>query len=243
MGHFLVSTLIFLLILTPALTFGQSMQITSSQSNIYDVIKTKKSEQFVFPYTASNNDRRNPLIYTYDKPKNTNWILSIQNNMSYNSIQGAKTIIRLQEPSPSEKFIEIAMFGDTNKKFWAAVNTKDSGYIRLYEKNNDGWSTDQPIIIGYGNNQGLSITNGKRIIVDRLPMDGFTISSIAVYGKDDNMSPSNTHAGNISFDLIFGDPADSPIFYLPLGMLIGTAGIVIGLLVFKKRRVSPEAKL
>ena len=154
MGHFLISTLIFLLILTPALTFGQNMQITSSQSNIYDVIKTKKSEQFVFPYTASNNDRRNPLIYTYDKPKNTNWILSIQNNMSYNSIQGAKTIIRLQEPSPSEKFIEIAMFGDTNKKFWAAVNTKDSGYIRLYEKNNDGWSTDQPIIIGYGNNQG-----------------------------------------------------------------------------------------
>jgi hypothetical protein len=243
MGHFLVSTLIFLLILTPALTFGQNMQITSSQSSIYDVIKTKKSEQFVFPYTASNNDRRNPLIYTYDKPKNTNWILSIQNNMSYNSIQGAKTIIRLQEPSPSEKFIEIAMFGDTNKKFWAAVNTKDSGYVRLYEKDNDGWSTDQPIIIGYGNNQGLSITNGKRIIVDRLPMDGFIISSIAVYGKDDSMSPSNTHAGNISFDLIFGDPADSPIFYLPLGMLIGTAGIVIGLLIFKKRRVSPEAKL
>ena len=56
------------------------------------------------------------------------------------------------------------------------------------------------------------------------------------------MSPSNTYAGNISFDLIFGDPADSPIFYLPLGMLIGTAGVVIGLLVFKKRRVSPEAK-
>ena len=119
MGHFFVTTLIFLLILTPALTFGQNMQITSSQSSIYDVIKTKKSEQFVFPYTASNNDRRNPLIYTYDKPKNTNWILSIQNNMSYNSMQGAKTIIRLQEPPPSEKFIEIAMFGDTNKKFWA----------------------------------------------------------------------------------------------------------------------------
>jgi hypothetical protein len=243
MKYFLPLILILTILLSPTLIFGQRQQINSLRHDIYDVIKTKKSEQFIFPYTASNNDRKHPLVYTYDKPKSTNWILSIENDMSYTSIKGAKTVIRLQEPLPSEKFIEIAMFGDTSKRFWAAVNTKDSGYIRIYEKNVDGWSTDQPIIVGYADNQGLSVTNGKRIIVDRLPISGFTLSSIAVYGKDDSMSPSNTYAGYISFNLIFGDPADSPIFYLPLGMLIGTGAILIGLLVFKKRaRVSAETK-
>ena len=30
-------------------------------------------------------------------------------------------------------------------------------------------------------------------------------------------------------------PADSPIYYLPLVMLVGVGGVLIGLLVFKKR--------
>jgi hypothetical protein len=146
----------------------------------------------------------------------------------------------LQEPAPSEKFIEIAMFGDGSKKFWAAVNTHDSGYIRIYERDIDGWSRDQPIIVAHASNQGLTITNGKRIIVDRLSINGFTIGSIAVYGKDDPISPINTYAGNISFDVVYGDPANSPIYYLPLGMLIGVGGLVTGLLIFKRRKKSSQ---
>lgn len=229
--------LIVIIIIIHLVLFSGNQQSNAEYSN-NQVIKTKNSEQFVLPYSATNNDRLHPLVYTYAIPKTTNWILTIQNNLSYTFNKEAKTIVKLQEPRPSDKFIEIAMFSDISKKFWAAVNTHDSGYVRLYEKDTDGWSRDQPIIIAHENNQGLSITNGKRIIVDKLSINDFTIGSIAVYGKDDPQSVLNTYAGDISFDVIYGNPADSPIFFLPLGMLVGVGGLVIGLLFFKKRKIS-----
>lgn len=235
----LQSVLIIVMIFIPVTTFGQIQPLNPLQRE-YHVIKTKNSEQFDLPFIASNNDRIHPFVYFYDKPKVTNWILTIQNNISYAMGKDAKTIVKLQEPAPSEKFIEIAMFGESSKKFWAAVNTHDSGYIRIYERDIDGWSRDQPIIVAHASNQGLTITNGKRIIVDRLSINGFTIGSIAVYGKDDPISPINTYAGNIAFDVVYGDPANSPIYYLPLGMLVGVGGVVIGLLVFKRRKKSSQ---
>jgi hypothetical protein len=177
------------------------------------------------------------MIYTYDKPKGQNWILTVENNLSYAIRQDAKTIIKLQERAPSEKFIEVAMFGDVSKKFWVAVNTNESGYMKLYdESGNNGWSRDQPLVIAHGNNQGLTVTNGKRIVVDKLSLDGFTLGSIAVYGKDNPDSPLNVYKGNLSFDVIYGNPAESPLYYLPVGMLIGVGGLVVGLVIFKKRK-------
>jgi hypothetical protein len=234
MMRYLLLLLIIVIIFVPTLTIAQSQQQSILQRE-YQVLKTKNSERFVLPFTAANSDRKNPAVYVYDKPKITNWILTIQNNLSYAIRQDAKAIVILKEPPPSEKFIEIAMFSDVSKKFWAAVNTHAAGYIRIYERNTDGWSRDQPIIIAHANNQGLSITNGKRIIVDRLSVNGFNVGSIAVYGKDDPQSPINTYAGNISFDVTFGDLANSPIYYLPLGMLVGVGGTVIGFLMLKKR--------
>jgi hypothetical protein len=226
--------IIFIIIFVTPLSFAQSQQQRILQHE-YKVVKTKNNERFVLPFTAANSDRKNPIVYVYEKPKITNWILTIQNNLSYAVRQDAKAIVILKEPPPSEKFIEIAMFSDVSKKFWAAINTHDAGYIRVYERNSDGWSRDQPIIIAHANNQGLSITNGKRIIVDRLSVNGFNLGSIAVYGKDDPQSPINTYAGNISFDVAFGELTNSPIYYMPLGMLVGVGGTVIAFLVVKKR--------
>jgi hypothetical protein len=237
MKSYLLSVLLIIVIFTPLLSSGQTQQQLDHPQGKYQVIKTKNSEQFVLPYTASNDDRKHPLIYSYDNPKGLNWILTIQNNLSYAIRQDAKTIVKLQEPIPSEKFIEVAMFGDISKKFWVAVNTNESGYMRLYdESGSNGWSRDQPVVIAHGNNQGLTITNGKRIVVDKLSLDGFTLGSIVVYGKDDSDSPLNTYGGNLSFDVIYGNPAESPLYYLPVGMLIGVGGLVIGLVIFKKRK-------
>jgi hypothetical protein len=231
-----VSLLLIMVIVTfvPTLSFAQAQQQDTLQHE-YQVVKTKNSERFVLPFTAANTDRKSPVVYLYDKPKITNWILTMQNNLSYAVRQDAKAIVLLREPPPSEKFIEIAMFSDSSKKFWAAINTHDAGYIRVYERNTDGWSREQPIIIAHANNQGLSITNGKRIIVDRLSVNGFNLGSIAVYGKDDPQSPINTYAGNISFDVAFGELTNSPVYYLPLAMLLGVGGSVVAFLVVKKR--------
>lgn len=232
-----VVLIIFIIMFVPVSSFAQNQQQSILQHQ-YQVVKTKNNDRFVLPFTAANSDRKNPIVYVYEKPKITNWILTIQNNLSYAVRQDAKAIVILKEPPPSEKFIEIAMFSDISKKFWAAINTHDAGYIRVYERNTDGWSREQPIIIAHANNQGLSITNGKRIIVDRLSVNGFNLGSIAVYGKDDPQSSINTYAGNISFDVAFGDLTNSPIYYLPLGMLLGVGGTVVAFLVVKKREKS-----
>ena len=207
----------------------------SGKSSIHDIIKTKNSERFVVDYDASNAYRRQPLVYDFSKPIPTNWQLSIQNNLTYSNSENAKTVIKIQEPAPSEKFIELAMFGDKTGKFWAAINTNESGYIRVYEREKDGWSRDQPIFVAHANNQGLTITNGKRIIIDKLSVNDFVVGSVSIYGKDETTDPDNSNSGTISFDLIFGNPAESPLYYLPLITVIAIGSIVLVLIIRKKR--------
>ena len=216
------------LIINPVQSFTQSQ-------NASEIVSTKNSEGFTLSYSASNTDRKNPVVFSFAKPIPTNWQLLIQNNLTYSNYNNAKTIIKIQEPYPSEKFIELGMFGGDSARFWAAVNTKDSGYIRIYERDSNGWSRDQPIFVAHANNQGLTITNGKRIIIDRLSINDFVVGSISVYGKDRPEDPSNAIGGKISFSIIFGDPANSPLYYLPLGVSIIMAGIIVTLLVKKKR--------
>src|SRR6187455_3301695 len=81
----------------------------------FDVTKSKSHERFVVPFSASNTDRKNPVIYTYEIPKDVSWILGIENNMTYNNSSESKTIIKLMENQPSEKFIELAMFEQNAK--------------------------------------------------------------------------------------------------------------------------------
>lgn len=226
--------LILVVVTVPTNVFAQT-------NNNDDSIKTENSEHLVVPFSDSaNRDRRNPYEYNFNNPVSENWILTTQNDITYTNNPDSKLIIRLHEPEPSDKFIEIAMFSDQTKEFWAAVNTEESGYIRIYERETDGWSRDEPVVIAHANNSGLTITNGKRIIIDKLSVDGFTLGSLEIYGKDNVQSENNANAGNISFDLIYGSPSDSPLYYLPLGMLIGVGGLLLALLIFKKRKVYRE---
>lgn len=226
------TTFIFLIFFSNHFVYAQNE--SEDMGEKFEEVKSKSSESFVLPFSASNTDRKNPVIYTYDTPKDVSWILGITNNMTYNNSSEAKTIIKLMENPPSEKFIELAMF-EQNDKFWVAVNTNESGYIRVHEQDTNGWSRDEPLMVAHANNQGLTVTNGKRIVIDRLSLDGFSLGSIAVYGKDDTNSPINTVDGYLSFDLVFGDPKDSPLYFLPIIMLVVVGGVVFSLLKIKKR--------
>jgi hypothetical protein len=229
---FYMGVFVYLIFFSNNFIYAQN-EFESTEENL-NVTKSKSHESFVVPFSASNTDRKNPVIHTYEIPKDVSWILNIENNMTYNNSSEAKTIIKLMENKPSEKFIELAMF-EHNEKFWVAVNTNESGYIRVHEQDTDGWSRDEPIMVAHANNQGLTITNGKRIVIDRLSLDGFSLGSIAVYGKDDTDSPINTLDGYLSFDLLYGNPRDSPLYFLPIVMLVSVGGIVLYLLKIKKR--------
>jgi hypothetical protein len=202
---------------------------------VSNVITTKNNEVFTLSYSASNADRKTPVIYSFSRAIPSNWQLIIQNNLSYYQSDNAKTIIRLYEPPPSEKFIELGMFGGPSSRFWAAVNTRESGYIRVYERDKDGWSREAPIFVAHANNQGLTITNGKRIIIDKLSVNDFSVSSISVHGRDTPEDPPSTYSGDLTFSIIFGNPADSPLYFLPLIMIVLVGGTLIFLLIKKKR--------
>lgn len=216
---------------------GQVAKTSSLSQNRPQTKNTVHSISFSIPYTASNNDRTHPFTYTFKNPISESWILNIQNNLSYASRPDAKVVIKLQEPPPSQKFIEFAMYGSSaSYRFWAAVNEAESGYIRLYDKSGvDGWSPSNFINVGYDSNQGLSINSGTNVLVDRLSVNGFTLGSISVYGKDDMNSPLNAYSGSLSFETFWGKPSDSPVYYLPLVMSVGVGGLIVALLVFKKR--------
>jgi hypothetical protein len=226
----IVGAIAVLMLLLPALAFAQGQED-------YQVVKSERSESFVLPYSAANRNESDPLVYTFDQPKQPSWILGIQNNLSYVPREGARTIIKIQEPAPSEKYIEIAIYGDQSKRFWVAVNTPEAGYARLYDSEN-GWSTEGTISVSHTENAGLSVTNGQRTVVDRLDVNGFAAASIAVYGNDENMTLANAYAGDITFEIVYGSFEQSQLFYVPAASMAVIGGIIIGLLILKKRKPS-----
>lgn len=209
-------------------------QLTNDSQDL-QTTKTNISESFVLPFNDTNNDRRNPVEYVFDDPKVNNWIISIYNNLSYYNSNDSKTIIKIKEAPPSEKFIELMLFGDQTKRFIVSVNTNETGYMRMYENNQNGWSTDGPVTVSHANVQGLSVTNGKRIVLDKLGLNGFDVGSIDVYGKDESSMPNSTYGGSIQFEVLSGNLSESILYYMPLVMIVGVGGTVIFLLFWKKR--------
>ncbi|MDQ6723089.1 MAG: hypothetical protein M3Z01_02320 [Thermoproteota archaeon] len=192
-------------------------------------------DKITFPYTSSNHDRKNPSIYVFKESIPNDWNVFINNNMSYSNNPEAKTVIQLKEPYPSEKFIELTMFGGKSKKFSIAVNTNESGRLQLYQNDFDGWSLDNPVVVTSGVDQGISVTDGKRIVVDKLSLNGFNLGSINVYGKDETTLPDSTLRGSILFEVLFGHPTQSFLYYMPLIVMVGVGGVILYLLKVKKR--------
>jgi hypothetical protein len=207
-----------------------------AQTQQYQVLKSKGSESFAFPADAANRSLDDPLVYTYDSQKGPNWILSITNTLSYAPGNDSKVIIRIKEPAPSEKFIEIAMYGGNSMAYWVAVNVPGEGYARLYSQPANGWSRENAIAVSNVATAGLTATDGKRIILDRFDMNGFNVGSISVYGKDDSSSADNATSGELRFDLLFGSFEESPLYLVPALVMAGVGGVVISLLILKKRK-------
>lgn len=221
----LLAAVISLLIIVPTVAVAQD----------YQEFKTDRSESFILPYDASNRDESNPLVYTFDEPKDASWIMTIRNDIEYVPSNDSKTVIRFQEAAPSEKYIELVMYGGESKRYWVAFNTEETGYARMYDELN-GWSTDAPISVTSVDNSGITVTNGRRIVVDRLDVEGFALSSIAVYGNDDNKTTANAFSGSISFEILHGRFDQSSLYYVPLGVTAGVGALIAGLLIFKKRK-------
>lgn len=214
-----------LALLVPAQAFAQ---VTPS-----DVVKSDKAESFALPYQAANLDRGNPFVYPYDGPKGQNWILTLDNTLDYVARNDSKIVVTLREQGPSEKFLQVFMYGGEVQKFVVAVNTPETGYQLIYT---GSWVYEELVTVTHGDNRGLTVTDGKRIVVDRLDINGFDPASVEVYGKDEQSALPNAAGGTLNIGILYGSPADTPIYWVPAGVMIGIGALMGVLLLTKKRK-------
>lgn len=201
----------------------------------YDIVKGERNENFVLPFGAANHDRRNPVVYTFDQPLGENWIMGVENTLSYTAKDDAKMVLVLREQAPSEKYLEIFMYGGEGRKYVVNVNAPEIAYTQIYSEDEGGWSTEGPIGITHVENQGLLISNGQRVVVDKLDINGFNLASVELYGNDESGLPANAYDGTVSVNLVFGSLVGTPIYYLP-GFIMAGVGAVIGILLIVKKR-------
>lgn len=228
----LLATLtIFLAVLTlaPLAAYAQS-------DSPYNIVKGERNESFVLPYGVANHDRRDPVVYTFDEPIGQNWIIGIENTLSYTTKQDAKVVIVLREEAPSEKLIELYMYGGENRRYAVSVNVPETGYFNIYSNDEVGWSTEEAIGVTHVENSGLLVSDGRRIVIDRFDVDGFNLASIEVYGNDEPNLPANAYAGTVNMSLVFGSLVGTPIYYLPGVIMAGVGGVIGVLLLVKKRK-------
>ena len=200
-----------------------------------NIVKSSKEESFSLPYQAANRDNHDPFIYKFDKSKGLNWIFTIDDKLSYIPNNQSKVVVTLKEADPSPKFIQIFLYGGNAQKFAVAVNTKDTGYQIIYSKDVKGWVNEQPVTLTNVDNAGLTVTDGKRIVVDNLNTDGFDLASIQIYGKDETGASANAYGGSLELSTFSGDISGTPMYYVPAAVMVGF-GALLGVLLYKKKR-------
>lgn len=223
-----------LLVSTAAmLLFSSHAYAQSSQP--YDVVKTKNNESFSLTYKSANADKNAPFVYKYDSPKGNDWIVGVENSLSYYSRNDTKTVVVLRDLSSANKYIEIQMYGGEARKYSVFVSTPEDGLTNPYLSEENGWFTDQPIGIAYASNDGLTVTDGKRTVVDRLPIGIFSVGQVEVYGKESPSVQDSASAGSVNVSIIFGSASNSPTYIVP-ALVTGGVGALVGVLLIKKKR-------
>lgn len=206
-----------------------------AQSGAFDIVKSRGNESFSIAYTSANADRKSPFTYSYNLPTGSNWILGIDNTLSYAAGNSAKTIIIVHDKNSDQKFVELQLFGGPDKKYSVWVGTEE-GRANAYLNEKDGWTTDQPLGVSYAAQNGLTVTDGKRIVIDRLDMGSFDLGSVEVYGRDEPADPASANAGNINISVIYGNPSDTPTYFVPAIVTGGVGAVISVLLILKKRK-------
>ncbi|MGI0087066.1 MAG: hypothetical protein ACREBI_03780 [Nitrosotalea sp.] len=217
--------LVALLLVTPLLPV-YAQEATMNKSVHYDTVE--------IPAAAFNVVRDNGTFFKLPHEHVTNWQLTMENKLTYANPNG-NAIIRLYEDPKEQKFIEVGMGSPPNHRLWVAVNTPADGYFVILDERTGGWSPGQIVTVQHTSNGGLSASIGQQVLVDNLDVAGFTVRDIDASGLDSTSDPPATSSGSISINIVSGDPAQNPIFYLPF-IVVGVTGALIGILMKTKKR-------
>lgn len=219
------------LLLVALLLIGFFLPVYAQESTM------NKSERYDFvevPFNAFNVVAKNSTVYKLDHEHVTNWQVEIENKLKYEN-PNSTAVIRLYEDLSKPKFIEIGMGAAPNYRFWVAVNTPEDGYFIIQDDNKLGWTPDKYVTATHSSNGGLTVSVGQKVAVTNLDIAGFTVRDFTVHGMNSQYDSPPVNAGKMTVSFVSGDPAQNPIFYMPMIVLAVSIGLIILLLKTKKR--------
>jgi hypothetical protein len=219
------------LLLVALLLTGSFLPVYAQESTM------NKSERYDFvevPYGAFNVISKNATVYKLDHEHVTNWQVEIENKLKYVN-PNSTAVIRFYEDLSKPKFIEIGMGAAPNYRFWVAVNTPEDGYFIIQDDNKLGWTPEKYVTATHSSNGGLTVSVGQKVAVTNLDIAGFTVRDFTVHGMNSQYDSPPVSDGKMTVSFVSGDPAQNPIFYMPMIVLAASIAIIVVLLKTKKR--------
>ena len=182
-----------------------------------------------------NKVARDATILELEQQHAVNWQITIINNLLYANPDG-NAILRFYDLTIPEKFIEVGMGSSPDEKFWIAVNIPgESEYVVIHSTLENGWAPGTFPILAYKQGAGLTVNNGDRIVVSNLDIGDFIIGSYSAHGMENSRDPPAINSGELSFEILSGDPSQNQFYLFPFFLLAAIGGLIGVLLVTKKR--------
>ena len=190
---------------------------------------------FEIPFSDFNVLARDTLVIELEQPHSISWQIIVENELVYNNPNG-NAVVRFYDLTTPEKFIEIGMGSQPDRKFWlAALIPDDTGYVVVHSKQERGWIPGALPTLSYTEKAGLTVNNGERIVLSNLDVGSFQIASYSVHGMEASQDPPPANSGTVSIEIVSGDPTQNPILFFPYYLAAGVGILVTILLVTKKR--------
>jgi len=191
-------------------------------------------ETIEIPSEEFNKISRDIVVVQMDKIHEVSWQATIDNNLLYANPDG-NAVLKIYDNKDSDRFIEIGMGAEPDKKFWVAVNTLKEGYIIVHSSLERGWFPSAKIIASYTERAGLTVNNGARIVVSNLDIGKFSFNSYSVHGMESYSDPLAVNSGSMIVEFLSGDPSKNMFALFPFYIAAGI-GVLVGILYLTKKR-------
>ncbi len=191
-------------------------------------------QKIAVPASDFNRVQQDATPVPFEKTHAGSWQITIQNNLLYGNPKGS-AILRINDANTADKFIEIGMSSPPERRFWVALNFPDIGYIPATRIDKSGWFDGINVIVANSDVQGVSISNGQRIVVSGVDLKEFVVGSYEVFGMEERTDPPAINSGSLNIEIMSGDVSKNPFHYYPFYVTGVVGAIIVTLLVLKKR--------
>ena len=227
-GHSPTVRVAIILVLAVAVTFTHAhAQDQKNPSLLIDTLEVPPEE--------FNRIARDMPVTQLERVHEISWQVTLDNDLIYENPNG-NAVMRVYDNTVPEKFIEVGMGSQPDRKFWLAVQIPgEEGYVVVHSNLERGWSPSTRTILSYTDRAGLTVNNGERIVVSNLDVGVFAIGSYSTYGMEGSTDPPAINSGVMTVEFLSGDPSQNVFALFPY-IITAAVGALVGGLFLTKRR-------